>query len=140
MNHSPLPWVVDTEACKGQWLMSYAAAIRQKWEGGQKTIAYVEGPGLTLSDVDRRNLGRANADFIVRAANAHEALLAACCALLVDAEGMLLTCKIDPAIVREAILAVALATGKRPSAELADLAGLNLDEIPTEPAPCPPTP
>ena len=63
--HTKEPWVIDTDT-----VSSYAAAIRVKWEGGQKTIAYVEGPGLSPGDDEKRSLGLANARRIVACVNA----------------------------------------------------------------------
>jgi len=58
---TPGPWDVETD------IMSYAAAIRRNWRGRRKTIAYVEGPGLSTGDPRRREQGLANARLLAAA-------------------------------------------------------------------------
>jgi hypothetical protein len=58
---TPGPWDVETD------IMSYAAAIRRNWRGYRKTIAYVEGPGLSLGNHRRREQGLANARLLAAA-------------------------------------------------------------------------
>ena len=65
---TPAPWEIDTS------ITSYAAAIRHKWNGGVKTICYVEGPGLSASSERRRSAGIANAMLIAAAPDLLEAL------------------------------------------------------------------
>ena len=67
---TPGPWEVD----ELHEHSSYATAIRANWHGGSKTVAYVEGPGISAKRRDRKELGLANARLIAQAPTMYEAL------------------------------------------------------------------
>ena len=73
----PGPWTVHA-------MSSYAASIRREWHGGNKLIAYVEGPGLSNAAkyAKRRAHGLRNAAVIGAAPAMQAALLAAQAALI----------------------------------------------------------
>ena len=69
--HSPLPWVVGRPDVDGDARYSYGIRDREDWVLADvlTTCAY--------SDAAGRELAEANAEFIVRCVNSHEALVAA---------------------------------------------------------------
>lgn len=67
--HTETPWVIGSEGLSGGWIGFYA-------RGEGKHIGRIESEDV--GDVE----AKANADLVVRAVNAHEALVAACKAWL----------------------------------------------------------
>jgi hypothetical protein len=104
--HTPTPWEFDVDG-------EFAGNLSVTGPGGESIL------GATLGcDTDEENLG--NVDFMRRAVNGRDALLAACRNALVEAEALHQVLRLDPrnrgiregAYVQELRDAIAKAEGK----------------------------